>query len=467
MKKIIKISLFSILLIGLCVLAYFLFNKVVKIKNEVNIKEIEIDTGVTFSKNMQDMPTNLIEAKGNYILYTYETGKFVYNGKDIDKNSGEVGDIGLSHNGLHYTYILKKDNKNTLYIDGNSIITSDEEINMPAVADNGKDYFYVIHGNMAYDPGDRLFKNNEEIFKNEAEIDNVWINSDGSTYFVELRNVDNNNNYSGNSLVKNGIEIYNGLWAPYKEFSDNGEHYAYTTDIGSQPDEYNEKLIVDGNEKYFGKTAILSQVTNSGNYVFCDSNENKCYINNKVLDSVNTSKLKVYINDDASNILTRSYDTEKLFLDGKDLGVKINFFDDIEIDGNTIYIYRIKNQDLTDGDIELNITDNNAKNSSDSKETLEDMYNKNKEELISRIDNILDPDQNIKNYRINIEKISGNFAILTFGGEYEGANYVIEKDGNIIKDLFGGYQDSFKCEDFDKQNIPKSFYNGNCEYLQQ
>lgn len=313
------------------------------ITQEVTIKPFTIKTGIDVNHQTQSPLYDLIPANGHYLLYVYETKKLIYDGREI--YSGEnLGDYTLSHNGLHYAYVVRNgdienfyaNTSNDLYIDDKKI-TSAVNLSGPKITDDGQHYFYITSDDGGR-IGGNLLKDDKEIFRHDAGILGLWISGDGSRYFAELRNIDSNGNFV-ESLVRDGREIYKGSELSHKVFSDNGEHYAYIyadREINTQTDAYMQHLVVDGVAKYESISPDVYQITNSGNYAGKDIANRKVFVNDKEIPN----KERVFINDDASHILVGN--DEGWLLDGKPVQLpNVSDSSDIEMVGNTIFIYNL------------------------------------------------------------------------------------------------------------------------------
>ncbi len=307
---------------------------------EATIKQFTIKTGIDVKGPFQDLPYGLITANGHYLLYVYETKKLVYDGKEI--YTGEnFGGMTLSHNGLHYAYVIRNGNtkdfyantSNDLYIDGRKI-TSAQNLGAPAITDDGQHYFYIT-SNSGGMIGGVLFKDDIEIFRHSSGILGFWISGDGLKYFASLRNIDSSGNFV-ESLIMDGKEIYKGHELKDKVFSNDGKHYAYVT---SDFETRIQTLIVDGVVKRTSGALNLSQITNSGYYAVWDSVNKKVFISDKEIP-VKGDLIRISINDNASHVLI--YDNGWL-LDGKSVqfqNIKPEYvIGDYEIVDNTVFVY--------------------------------------------------------------------------------------------------------------------------------
>ncbi len=290
------------------------------------INQIIIKTGIDIDKTRQYTPYELKIAKGHYLIWVYDTKKLIYDGNEINSEKN-IGGLALSHNGLHYAYIIKNDNTNDLYIDNQKIISA-SNLQLPAITDDGKHYFYTTT-NQTRSIGNTLFKDGKEILKHDAGILGLWISDEGSNYLTYLTES------TGYSLILNGKEIYKGVELKENKLSDNGLHYVYIENpskIGGT----DGKFIVDGEVKLEGANLNYSQITNSGHYAIADTNNRKIYIDNKSY-IVNSPVARVFINDNASHYLTQ--DGMGVWkLDGNIISLE-NTKGGVEIDDNNIYVY--------------------------------------------------------------------------------------------------------------------------------
>jgi len=262
---------------------------------------ITIPLGVDPKGPYQAPPYFLETGGGHYLLYSMDTHKLIYDGKEV--YSGDLAGLGrdsmaLSRNGLHYAYVLlapEGANFHDLFIDGVKVTTADL-LAYPAVTDDGGHYFYTGCTSASGFTGTCLFKDGQDVFDHPDGILDFSISRNGDAYLASLRNFDSNNNFV-ESLVLNGTEIYKGAeLGNGKLLSPNGQHYAYIS-----LDENNlQHLIVDGVEQRSSEALILQQVTDQGSVCTWDSGKSQMVINAKEIP-VSHEEIQCFLNDDASH----------------------------------------------------------------------------------------------------------------------------------------------------------------------
>ena len=260
---------------------------------------ITISLGIDPNGPYQMLPYFLKTGGGHYLLYVFETKKLIYDGQTVF--SGDLAGlgqeaIGVSQNGLHYAYVLPSSqggNFHDLLIDGNKVNTA-EYLAYPEVTDDGQHYFYTACADNGF-TGTCLVKDGNSLFAHPQGILDYSISRSGDAYLASLRNIDANNNFV-ESLVLNGNQIYQGVELAHKQFSPNGQHYAYV----SLDQNNNQHLIVDDNEQRSSQALILLQVTDQGSVCTWDSAKSQVVINAKEIP-VTHEQIQCALTADASH----------------------------------------------------------------------------------------------------------------------------------------------------------------------
>jgi hypothetical protein len=273
---------------------------------------------------------------GHYLLYVYETGKLIYDGREL--YSGQLADVyggwstALSPNGQHYAYVIPGTDGpdfTDLYVDGVKV-ESAQYLLQPALTDDA-DYFYTACSSATGFSGSCLFKNGADIFLAENGILEYWVNVDGSTYYALLRDPQ--------SLVRNGEVIYQGIELAHKSFSPNGAHYAYV----SHDENGMQHLVVDGVVVRSSTALFVDQVTDLGAYCAWDSANQLVFINGVEFPVQGNSRIECHINEDASHSLI--HDEGNWLLDGNPVQFPdLNPADtivNVEMKGDTWVVYRV------------------------------------------------------------------------------------------------------------------------------
>jgi hypothetical protein len=298
---------------------------------------ITIPAGIDLSQPSQVPLYFLDTGGGHYLLYVYETEKLIYDGREL--YSGPLAGVyggwsaGLSHNGLHYAYVLPNTEDpdfTDLYVDG-AKVASGQFISQPSVTDDGAHFFYTTCLSFSGFADSCLFKDGTDIFLAENGILEYWVNGDGTTYYALLRDPQ--------SLVRNGEVIYQGTELAHKAFSPNGAHYAYvSTDDASM-----QHLIVDGIEVRASSALNVQQVTDLGSYCAWDSASQLVFINGVEFPVQGNSRIECYINDDASHSLI--HDEGTWLLDGHPVQFpELNIAEmiaGVEMKGEPWVVYRV------------------------------------------------------------------------------------------------------------------------------
>lgn len=264
---------------------------------------ITIPLGVDPKGPYQTPPYFVVTGGGHYLLFTMDSGKLIYDGKEV--YSGDLASLGresmaLSSNGLHYAYVLlapEGGNFHDLYIDGFKIATAEYLAN-PAVTDDGQHYFYTACFSESGFSGSCLFKDGQDVFLHPDGILDFSISRNGDAYLASLRNFDGNNSFV-ESLVWNGTEIYKGQELGYgKLLSPNGQHYAYIS-----LDESNlQHLVVDGVDQRSSGALILQQVTDQGSVCAWDSAKSVAVIDAKEIPA-SQEGIQCFLSDDGSHTI--------------------------------------------------------------------------------------------------------------------------------------------------------------------
>lgn len=308
------------------------------------LQGITVPIGIDPTQPTQ-VPLYLLDtADGHYLLYVYETEKLIHDGRELHSGplAGVYGGWGaaLSHNGMHYAYVLpnlEDSDFSDLYVDGTKM-ASGRFFSQPAVTDDGMHHFHTACLSSSGFADSCLFKDGNELFLHENGILRYWINTDGSSYYASLRNFDEAGNFV-ESLVKDGTEIYKGRELSQKLFSPNGAHYAYLSSDGSGM----QNLVVDGVVVHSSSALFVEQITDLGAYCAWDSANQLVLINGVEIPVQGNSRIKCYINDDASHSLIQ--DEESWLLDGHPVQFpELNPRDTIvsvEMKGDVWVVYRV------------------------------------------------------------------------------------------------------------------------------
>lgn len=308
------------------------------------IQVVTIPAGIDPTRPTQVPLYFLDTGGGHYLLYVYETAKLVYDGREL--HSGPLAGVyggwsaALSHNGLHYAYVLPNAEDadfSNLYVDGVKT-ASGQFFSQPAVTDDGMHHFYTACLSSSGFADSCLFKDGNDLFLHENGILGYWINTDGSSYYASLRNFDEAGNFV-ESLVKDGAEIYKGRELSQKLFSPNGAHYAYLSSDNTGM----QNLVVDGTVVHSSSALFVEQVTDLGAYCAWDPANQLVLINGAEFSVQGNSRIKCYINGDASHALIQ--DEGSWLLDGHPVQFSelnpANTIESVEMKGDTWFVYRV------------------------------------------------------------------------------------------------------------------------------
>jgi hypothetical protein len=308
------------------------------------LQVVMIPTGIVTTQPSQVPLYFLDTGGGHYLLYVYETEKLVYDGREL--HSGPLAGVyggwsaALSHNGLHYAYVLpnaEDPDFSDLYVDG-AKTASGKFFSQPGVPDDGTHHFHTACLSSSGFADSCLFKDGNELLLHEDGILGYSINTDGSSYYAWLRNFDEDGNFV-ESLVKDGAEIYKGRALSQKLFSPNGAHYAYL----SSDDTGMQNLVVDGAVVHSSSALFVGQVTDLGAYCAWDPANQLVLINGVEIPVQGNSRIKCYINDDASHFLIQ--DEGNWLLDGHPVQLpELNPADtveNVEMKGDVWVVYRV------------------------------------------------------------------------------------------------------------------------------
>ena len=301
-------------------------------RKNAEIKDVVIKIGIDIDRPFQDSPYNLRIAKGHYLIWIYETGKLIFNGKEVYAGDS-LGHIALSANGLHYAYTLKTGVQNyspisyDIYVDGEKTAGAVNNIEALALTDD-REYFYASGAVIKSSTQD-------EIFRGSGNTVTLGISSDGSTYFAYF--AERFDKSHKDTLVRNGVKIYEGSFLRDFDFSPEGEHYTYTVNDREKND---QTLIVDGQVVAKDSILILSSITSLGHYAGWNSKERFVFIDDKKFP-IKGDSARVFINEPASHHLIYN---EGWLLDGEPVQLPVDLYRGlgmVEMTGDIVYVYNV------------------------------------------------------------------------------------------------------------------------------
>lgn len=318
------------------------------VNNQVIVKQVIIKTGIDFSVPTQNPLYILKTAKGHYLIAidSNPTPKLIYDGQIINANNfmNEPNGIALSSNGLHYAYITQENNTSTLYIDNQKIKTSPEILVIDAVTNDGNSYFYDSGKQSTGAGQETLMENDKLLYTAPQGFIDCWVSSDGTHYLAELRNFTNNN--FNPILVYDGNQIYKGGELGEIQLSPNGKHYGYV--IPGVPGG-SQTAVVDGDVKLKSDSIPFLRVTDLGHYAISSYQADgkpqvEIDANMIAIDTSTPNPALVAINNDASHYVINDgnwkLDNKPIQLgNGPTVANLLNGVDNVEFDGNTLYVY--------------------------------------------------------------------------------------------------------------------------------
>ena len=299
---------------------------------DAEIKDVVIKIGIDIARPFQDSPYDLRVAKGHYLIWIYETGKLIFDEEEI-YTGGNLGHIALSANGLHYAYTLKAGVQNyfpisyDIYVDGKKIADAVDNIEALALADDGENFYASGAAIKSSARG--------EVFLGAGNTITLGVSGDSSTYFAFF--AERFDRSHKDTLIRNGVKIYEGSFLRDFDFSPEGEHYAYTV---SDREKDEQTLIVDGQVAAKDSILLLSSITSLGHYAGWNSKKHFAFIDDKKFP-VKSDAVRVFINESASHRLI--YDEEWL-LDGEPIRLRIDALRGlgrVEMTEDIVYVYNV------------------------------------------------------------------------------------------------------------------------------
>ncbi len=308
---------------------------------DVTVKRIAVKINLDLHVPHQNPLYTLSTENGHYLLWDFQNGLLVYDGQTIYAGSDVLGS-SLSHNGLHYTYLIGPAGQNqgvALYVDGQKRATG-VDLEDPKVTDDGQHYFYVADGRAD-------IREDQNVVARADHVTGYLVSGDGASILVEQYN-----QTSYFSLFYNGMPVYDAGLELYRYFlSNDGQHYAYEQDLATsdQPPRYVDRIVVDGSIKPDqppGGPRRSLVLTDDGQYLYTSQagDSTEVYLNDRLYTSLSEPPSLLLANEDASHILVCGSTTCQLDLQPFSLPPDEFLRPDApppELRGNTLYIYEV------------------------------------------------------------------------------------------------------------------------------